>query len=78
MSSDESNRVSKEEFYRRLIKNRKREGWQKEGNEYDAYRPGTLVSKKAKKEKKKHKHKHSKKSHKSDSNEESSHSKEEC
>lgn len=84
MSSDEPRRVSKEEILqetrREFKKNRKREGWQKESNEYDAYRPGPLVSKKkAKKDKKKHKkHKHSKKSHKSDSNEESFHSEEEC
>ena len=84
MSSDEPRRVTKEEILQEtrsdFRKNRKREGWQKEGNEYDSYRPGPLVSKKKhKKEKKKHKkHKHSKKSRKSDSNEESSHSEEEC
>ena len=84
MSSDKPKRVSKEEILQEtrseFRKNRKREGWQKEDNAYDSYRPGPLVSKKKpKKEKKKHKkHKRSKKSYKSDSNEESSHSEEEC
>ena len=83
MSSDKPKRVSKEEILQEtreeFRKRRKKDGWQKEANEYDAYRPGALVAKKKpKKEKKKHKkHKHSKKSHKSDSNEESSHSEEE-
>ena len=83
MSSDKPKRVSKEEILQEtreeFRKRRKKDGWQQKGNEYDAYRPGALVSKKRpKKEKKKHKkHKHSKKSHKSDSNEESSQSEEE-
>ena len=50
MSSDEPKCVSKENFlqetHREFKKNRKRDGWQKEGNKYDAYRPGSLVAKK--------------------------------
>ncbi|XP_065897153.1 CWF19-like protein 2 [Dysidea avara] len=79
MSSEQGRHVPKDEILletrEEFRKNRKRDGWRKEGDDYGAYRPGALVAKKkAKKEKKKHKkHKHSKKSrHKSDSSGESS------
>jgi len=79
MSSEQGRHVPKDEILletrTEFRKNRKRDGWRKEGDDYGAYRPGALVAKKkAKKEKKKHKkHKHSKKSHhKSESSGESS------
>ena len=60
MSSDEPKCVFKEEIlqetHREFKKNRKRDGWLKEGNKYDAYCPGPLIAKKkAKKDKKKYK-----------------------
>jgi len=79
MSSEQGRHVPKDEILletrTEFRKNRKRDGWRKEGDDYGAYRPGALVAKKkAKKEKKKHKkHKRSKKSHhKSDSSNQSS------
>ena len=56
MSSDEPKWVTKEEILqetrREFRKNRKREGWQKKGNEYDSYRSGPLVAKKKQKKEK--------------------------
>ena len=79
MSSDQGRHVPRDEILletrAEFRKNRKRDGWKKESDDYDAYRPGALVAKKkAKKEKKKRKkHKHSKKSHhKSESSDKSS------